>query len=251
MPTLTMAPIIIVLIISVLGPVVGSLIGVIKKPTSSFIHLMLAFAAGVMLAVSFLELIPESVELSGAFLAVVGIVIGSVIMYALDKLIPHIHPELCSQEQGASLKKTSIYLILGIFLHNFPEGMAIAIGRVTDFRTALIIAISIAIHNIAEGICTSAPFYFCTKKRLKSFLVSSMTAIPILVGFIVAYFAFGMLSPTLVGIILAATAGLMIYISADELIPSACSKARKEWSHATIFALIAGIVLVMLLGLVV
>jgi len=124
--------------------------------------------------------------------------------------------------------------------------MAIAIGTVSDIKISLVIALAIAIHNIPEGICTSAPYYHCTGKRLKSFLLSSLTAVPILVGFILAKFLFTQISSTLVGLIIGATAGLMIYITADELIPCSCCKLT---NHTTIFSLIAGILLVILLGL--
>ncbi|MCK4830139.1 ZIP family metal transporter, partial [bacterium] len=102
------------------------------------------------------------------------------------------------------------YLIFGIFLHNFPEGMAIAIGAVTETKVSLIIALAIAIHNIPEGICTSAPYYHSTGDRLKAFLVSSSTAVPLLIGYLLARYIFGYITPEVLGFIIGATAGLMI-----------------------------------------
>lgn len=238
-----------ILLISIAGPVIGSFIGVMKKPSALFMNNMLSFAAGVMLAISFLELIPEAIGLSTPFIAALGIIAGSLVMYSLDKLIPHIHPELCSQEQGCRMKKTSVYLILGIFLHNFPEGMAIATGNISGMTATLSLAFAIAIHNIPEGICTSAPYFYCTRKRLKSFLLSSSTAVPIVIGFIFASMLFEYIPTWSTGMITAATAGLMIYISSDELIPTACSKNNRcSWSHSTIFSLITGILFVIILG---
>ncbi|MBU1976074.1 MAG: ZIP family metal transporter [Nanoarchaeota archaeon] len=236
--------------ISIAGPILGSLIGVLKKPSENFMFNMLSFAAGVMLAISFLELLPESIHLSSTLLCVIGILLGAVVMYLLDKLIPHIHPAFLEPEQGQkcsnNLSRVAIYLLFGIFLHNFPEGMAIATGTVTG--SALILAIAIAIHNIPEGICTSAPYYFCSKKRLKSFLISSTTAIPIALGFLIARVLFQNISSNIIGIIVAGTAGVMIYISADELIPCSCGKKNTQWSHSTIFSLLLGVVFVVLLG---
>lgn len=233
-----------IVIISVMGPVIGSLIGVLRKPSSVFTYNMLSFAAGVMLAISFLELIPESIAFSSIHICVLGMLLGSLLMYGIDRLLPHIHPELLQQEQGRHLQKTALYLIIGIFLHNFPEGMAIAIGTVSDSRLSLAIAIAIAIHNIPEGICTSAPYYLTTHNRLKSFLVSSATALPILVGFLFAKKLYQHISYDFVGLIIGATAGLMIYICADELIPASCNRTT---NHSTIFALILGTVFVVLL----
>ncbi|RLB32196.1 MAG: zinc transporter ZupT [Deltaproteobacteria bacterium] len=207
---------------------------------------MLCFAAGVMLGISFLELIPESIHISSVGVCVGGLVTGSLVMYGVDRIIPHIHPELCAQEQGCNLQRTSVYLILGIFLHNFPEGMAIAIGAVTEVKVSFIIALAIAIHNIPEGICTSAPFYHTTGNRLKSFLVSSSTAVPILIGYLLARHLFGYITPTVIAFIIGATAGLMIYITVDEIIPNSCAGT----DHQTIFFLLSGIIFVILLGLI-
>lgn len=239
-----MDPLFYIVIISVLGPLIGSGIGVMKHPSFEYVCNMLCFAAGVMLAISFLELIPESLMLSSVLICTGGVIFGALVMYAMDRIIPHIHPRLCAQEHGCNLERTSIYLILGMFLHNFPEGMAIAIGTVTDIKVSLVIALAIAIHGIPEGICTSAPYYHSTGNRIRAFLLSSTTAAPILGGFFAAMYVFRNMPLQLIGFIIAATAGLMIYITVDELIPSGCAGS----SHQTIFALIAGIVFVMFLG---
>lgn len=240
-----MSPIIIIVIISVLGPVIGSLIGVIKKPSDMFVYNLLSFSAGIMLSVSFLELIPESIKFSDMWICVLGIMFGAIIMYIIDKLIPHIHPELCSQEHGRNLKKTASYLIIGMFIHNFPEGMAIAVGSVSDFKFSLTIALAIAIHDIPEGLSTASTYYHCTQKRLKSFLVSSVTTIPTLLGFAIAHVLYQNISGNIIGLIVSATAGLMIYICADELIPTSSCNSN---NHSTIFSLIAGVLVVVVLG---
>ncbi len=249
-----------ILVLAVAGPIIGSFIGVIRKPKESFMYNMLAFAGGVMLAISFLQLIPESIylletdlsqlenfKIMALLICAIGILLGAIIMFLLDKLIPHIHPELCTPEQGSKLKKTAFYLLLGIFLHNIPEGMAIALGEVSENASVIVIGLAIAIHNIPEGICTSAPYYNCSKKRLKSFLVSSLTAIPILIGFVIASILYNYISTTIIGLIAGLTAGFMIYITSDEIIPTACSTA----DHKPIFSLIIGIVFVILLGIIV
>lgn len=236
-----------IIALSTAGPFFGSILGVMKKPSERFMFNMLAFAAGVMLAVSFLELIPESIVMSSIPVCVAGIIIGAIILYLLDRAVPHINPEMCSQEPGTKrLKKTAVYLLIGIFLHNFPEGMAMAIGGVTELRLTLIVALAIAIHDVPEGICTSAPYFLATGRRMKSFLVSFSTAIPTLAGFLIAYYLYQFIPIWLVGFVIAATAGLMIYISGDELIPVSC---RKMSEYNTIFSLIVGVLLVVILGL--
>lgn len=240
-----MSPVFWIVLISVIGPIIGSAIGVLRRPSESYVCNMICFAAGVMLAISFLELIPESIAVSSIPVAVAGIALGGAVMYGLDRVIPHIHPRVCTQEQGRNLHRTAVYLLLGIFLHNFPEGMAIAIGTVTDIRVSFAIAIAIAVHNVPEGICTSAPYYHSTGEKLRAFLLSSSTAVPILAGFLVARFLFRNIPGTVVGLLAAATAGLMIYITTDELIPSSCMGKN----HASIFWLMVGVIFVVLLGL--
>jgi ZIP family zinc transporter len=240
-----MEPILIVVIISVSGPIIGSAIGVIKRPSEIFMSNMLAFAAGVMLAISFIVLIPESIALSSVYIAAAGIVLGSIFMYGVDKLIPHIHPELCAQEHGRNLERTATYLLLGIFMHNFPEGMAMGIGSVSGMEATLVIALAIAIQNVPEGIATSSPYYMVTRNRLRSFLLSSSTSLPLLAGFVFSYYLFQSIPMSIVGLLIGATAGLMIYISSDELIPVSCCKMS---DHTTIFSLVAGVVFVTLLG---
>ncbi len=239
-------PILFIVAISVIGPVVGSAIGVLRCPSTKYVCNMLCFAAGVMLAISFLELIPESIALSSIGGCVAGFVIGAFAMYGLDRVLPHIHPQLCSQEQGCSLQKTSTYLIAGIAMHNFPEGMAIAGGAVANTKVSLVIALAIAIHCIPEGICTAASFFYTTGERIKSFLVSASTALPILAGFILVRYLFQNIQNYTIGVIIAATAGFMIYITTDELIPNSCVGE----DHLTIFSLMSGIIFVILLGMI-
>lgn len=235
-----------IVVVSVIGPILGSLIGVLKKPSDKFLYNMLSFAGGVMLAVSFLELIPESIKFSSASIAAIGFVVGAVIMFLIDKIIPHVHPGLCEVEHGQKIKRTAYYLLFGIFIHNFPEGMAIGIGAVSDIKVSLLIASAIALQNIPEGVATSAPYYYYTKKRLRAFLVSSSTAIPVLIGYLFASTLYQYISLTFVGFVVALTAGLMVYITADELIPASCCKVS---DHKTILSLILGVLFVILLGI--
>ncbi len=241
-----MDPLYFIVTISVLGPVAGSALGVWRRASEAGICIMLCFAAGIMLAISFLDLIPEGIEFANHLVCAAGIASGTVVMYGLDRLIPHVHPEFCEAEQGRRLEKTAVFLMAGIFLHNFPEGMAIAIGGVADEKVSVTIALAIAVHNIPEGICTSSPYFNLTGRRLRAFLYSSSTAIPLLLGFILARFFIRGIPLEVMGFILGATAGLMIYIAADELIPSSC---RAGETHNTIFSLMAGVVFVIMLEL--
>ena len=241
-----MDPITLIMVIAFAGPIIGSIIGIMRSPSFTYVCCMLCFAAGVMLAISFMELIPESIHLASIPACVLGLVSGALVMNGLDRLLPHLHPSLCNQEHGCNVRRSSLYLIIGIFLHNFPEGMAIASGAVTSIKASIVIALAIAIHNIPEGICTSASYFHASGNRVHAFLLSSSTAAPIVVGFFAARHVFQNISSEVVGFLIAATAGLMIYITVDELIPNSCAGEN----HLTIFSFMAGVVLVILLQLI-
>jgi ZIP family zinc transporter len=235
----------IIVIISILGPIIGSLLGIIRKPTTIFLYNLLSFTAGVMLTLSFANLIPQSIQVASYLICALGLALGAIVMFIVDKTITHIHPGLNAQEQGKNIKRTAIYLIIGIFLHHLPEGFAIALGGAVSMNASLTIAIALAIHDIAEGICTCAPYYYCNNNKWKSFLVSSSTVLPTLIGFFIGYYFLPYISLTVAGLAIAMTAGIMIYISADELIPESSFKLS---NHSTIFSLIAGILFVIVLN---
>lgn len=237
----------VMVLISIIGPLLGSAIGVIHKPSPKFIMSMMAFAAGVMISISFINLIPESIKISSILICCIGVIAGCIVMLIVDKVIPHIHRRHVSFGNSAKMRKAATLLFIGIFMHNFPEGMAMAIGAVSGLKIGLAVVIAIAIQNIPEGICTSAPYYYFSKNRMKSFLVSSTIAIPIITGFIFSYFIYSLLPFNLIGFIMAATAGMMIYISADELIPLSCSS---DTNHHAIISFIAGVVMVIILGII-
>lgn len=242
-----MNPILLIILLSLVGPVLGSLLGILKRPKEKMLYAMLSFTAGVMIGISFIELIPESISISSLPIAIIGFGVGTFLMYLLDKFMPHIHPELCSQEPGMHLKKTATFLLIGIFMHNFPEGLAMGIGSVTEFKLSLVIALSLMVHDIPEGIVTAAPYYYATKKRLKSFLLSASTAIPTILGFLLSHFLFPQIPLYVVGFLVAATAGLMVFISVDELIPTSCFRSTDHW---VIFAFVLGVMIVMSLGMI-
>jgi ZIP family zinc transporter len=242
--------IIFLLIISVIGPLLGAILGIIHYPSKKFMFNMLAFAAGVMLTISFINLIPQSVSFSSIIIATIGVAIGAILMYLIDKIIPHIHPEKnldkINDKDFCNIKKSSKYINTALFIHNLPEGMVIALGTITNNVLGLIIALAITIQKIPEGICVAAPTYYCTKNKFKSFIIACLTLIPLLIGFFIAYFLYQNLSKTVIGLIIGITAGFMIYISTDELIPSS---SKQVTHHSTIISLIIGVLFVLVLNI--
>ena len=232
-----MDQLLLIVILMISGPLLGSIIGVIHKPSEKYLEIMLAFSAGVMLTIAFLDLIPQSTGLSGLTLAIVGILVGVLFMYVLDKIIPHIHPTRHKHEKKLSnIKRISFALFLGLFLHNFPEGMTVAAGTVSTFKATLAIALAIAIHNIPEGISVAMPIYFLTKSRKTSFKYSLLSGLTEPIGAITAWlFLSPFLNETLLSLVLAAVAGMMIFISFHELLPTCYRNCQDNKSVIGIF----------------
>jgi ZIP family zinc transporter len=200
-----------------------------------------------MLGISFLELMPESLMFASWELVALSFLGGIVIFKAIDQIIPHIHPELLSKEQK-SVERSVQALVTGIIIHNVPEGLAIGLGFALDPSMGILIALSIAIQDIPENIATIVPLYCLKKCRIRAFTVVVITILFELVGFLVGFFLLAGASLELLGASLAMAAGLMVYISLDELLPAA---QIRKYPKAGITALVLGVLTVLALGLLV
>jgi len=197
--------------------------------------LTLGFSGGVMILVSFVELLQGGIEAIGfgpAHLAFFG---GMVIMFLIDALIPHDymaeHHHTQDDPSKSRLLKTGLFVALGIGIHNFPEGMASFAGALEDRSLGIAIAAAIAMHNIPEGLAVSAPVYAATGSRGKAFLWSFLSGVAEPLGAaIAALILMPFLNEVLLGYVLAAVAGIMVFISLDELVPVARSFGEEHLS---------------------
>ena len=117
----------------------GSLIGLIKKPKEDILHGSLAFAASMMLGISFFQLIPESLKIASFYLVIVSFFCGIAIFRVVDRILPHINPELLKKERP-SVKRSVVMLVIGMALHNIPEGLAIGVGFVVKPLSGILIS---------------------------------------------------------------------------------------------------------------
>ena len=221
----------------------GSLIGLIKKPKEDILRGSLAFAASMMLGISFFQLIPESLRIASFSLVIISFFCGIVMFRIVDRILPHINPELLKKEKS-SVKRSVAMLVIGMALHNIPEGLAIGVGFVLNPLLGVAIALGIAAQDVPENIATIVPLYGLTKKRMKSFVITTVTIMFELVGFIFGYYILKEASSNLLGASLAVAAGFMAYISIEELIPAA---QIKENLKVSIISLILGILCVLLI----
>jgi ZIP family zinc transporter len=225
-----------------LSTTLGSLLGLaVKKPGPGFMGFTLGFSAGVMVLVSFVELLQGSMESIGFLTALAAFFVGMAGIFLIDLLVPHEYigqhdyPKDRSPER---LKRTGLLLAFGIGIHNFPEGMATFAGSLQDVRVGTAIAVAIAIHNIPEGLAVSAPVYAATGSRRKAFLWSFLSGASEPVGAAVAaLILLPFLTPSVLGWVLAGVAGIMVAIAMDELVPAAKAFGGE---HTPILGVIVG-----------
>ena len=224
---------------------IGSLVSyLIPKPDMRYLSLSLGFAAGVMIYVGFVDLFCSSKLVIGFGYANLFFMIGLLLIYLLDHLIPHIHIDGQVDSQSNKLYRSGIMTTIGIAIHNLPEGMTVALVSLADLRLGVPVAVAIAIHNIPEGLACSIPLYCATSDRRKACLYSFAAGMSESLGAIVAIlFLYPFLNDWLLAASTAFVAGIMVFISFDELIPIA---NRYGSEHMTNIGIIAGFLLMMI-----
>jgi len=219
----------------------GLLVFAIGAPGPRFMAVSLGFAAGMMVLVSFGELLPVGLEVLGSGWGYAAFLGGMVVMFLIDVSIPHSYEGVVDAGAGASdrrLLRLGTFVALGVAIHNFPEGMATFVSTLVDPRLGTAVAVAIALHNIPEGIAVAAPIYAATGSRKRALLWSFVAgaAEPVGAG-LTAIFLLRVLNDAVLAVVLAGVAGMMVFISLDELLPAA-----KEYGeeHAAIIGAISG-----------
>lgn len=235
---------------------VGSLIALLTKRTNEkFLSFALWFSAWVMLYVSFVEILQKWFEALGdAYWAVMWgwytlawFFWWILVIWIIDFIVPHIlnpheprHVEELQKDKKEIKKELNpkekklltmgIVTAIAIAIHNFPEWFATFIAALEDPTLGVAIAVAIAIHNVPEGIAASIPIYYATWSRMKAFWYSFLSWLAEPIGALIWYFLLlQRMSPALMWIIFAWVAGIMVFISLDELLPT----AREYWDHHT------------------
>lgn len=202
----------------------------IRRPKIVYLSFSLGLSAGVMIYVSFVELLPNAINHIGEGLGVLFFFAGIAFIGVIDLLVPepenpHNYEGLDQPETGEHdqrLMRAGLMTALAIGIHNFPEGLATFASALSDTRLGVFIAIAIAIHNIPEGIAVSVPIFFATHDKNKAFVYSFLSGVSEPVGALFGYLVLmSFLTPTVLAGTLALVAGIMVYISLDELLPMA------------------------------
>jgi ZIP family zinc transporter len=272
-----MHPIFSILLLSLLaglGTGLGGLLVLIRKPGRRSFGFLMGFTAGVMISLSFLELVNEAWQLGGPWIATLGFGTGAIFMFLLDFYIPHIRfgekethaqadqktwPRLPlihhgrhrygrliheSQITDRKLLNTGVLLAIGITLHNLPEGIAVGAGYMHTPQYGLFIAFAILLHNIPEGIATALPLYQSGVSKWRAFWVALLSGLAEPIGALFAA-VFLSLCRALVPFSLALAGGVMMFITLDELIPTARKHGHQ---HTTALGIIIGSLFVFILS---
>ena len=249
-------PAVVLTILAGLSTGIGSAIAyLIRKPKIVYLSFSLGLSAGVMIYVSFMELLPGALQGVGKFWGITAFFLGIAVIGLIDMLIPsrenpHEYQGLdapTAARQDGYLMRAGMLTALAIGIHNLPEGLATFATALNDVRLGLFIAIAIALHNIPEGIAVSVPIFYATSNRNKAFLYSFLSGLSEPAGAVIAYLALlPFLTPAVLAATLAFVAGVMIYISLDELLPMA---HRYGYGHVVIWGVVLGM-LIMAMSLI-
>ncbi len=214
---------ILITILAGLSTGIGSVASLfIKDFRHSYLSVTLGFSAGVMIYVSFVELLGNSIEDVGFVWANLGFFGGIAFMFLIDRIVPHnyFEEQVESASENSRLMDAGVFTAVGIAIHNFPEGMGVLFSSISDLSLGIPLAVAIAIHNIPEGIAVSMPIYYATKSRKTAFLYSFFSGVAEPLGAIIGFFILRpFLNDFVLAITLAAVGGIMVFISFDELLP--------------------------------
>ncbi|MBE0597015.1 MAG: zinc transporter ZupT [Desulfuromonadales bacterium] len=238
----------------------GSALAFFTRQTNTrFLSIALGFSAGVMIYVSFVEILSKardslvgSLGIQGGSWAVVASFFGGMLVIAIiDRFVPSFENphEMHRIEEMAHtpgqvdprLLRMGVMSAVAIGIHNFPEGLATFMVALQDPTLGVSIAVAIAIHNIPEGIAISVPVYYATGSRRKAFFYSFLSGVAEPVGALVGFFLIlPFFNDIVFGTMFAAVAGIMVFISFDELLPAAREYGKH---HLSLYGLIGGMVL--------
>ncbi|OHB77052.1 MAG: zinc transporter ZupT [Planctomycetes bacterium RBG_16_55_9] len=242
----------------------GSALAFLAKRTNTrALSVALGFSAGVMIYVSFVEifqkakvsLVAELGQRGGSWATVAAFFAGIVFIAIIDRLVPsfenphevHRTEEMDMPQAAARFKKLyrmGLFTALAIAIHNFPEGLATFVSALTDTKLGVAIAVAIAIHNIPEGVAVSIPIFYATGSRKKAFIYSFLSGLAEPVGALIGYaILFSFFNGIVFGVLFASVAGIMVFVSLDELLPTAREYGEP---HLSVYGLVVGMVVMAL-----
>lgn len=202
-------------VVSLLGTLIGSSVGLlIRRPSKKLLGTLIGFAAGIMLAVVVFDLIPECIEKWNFTNTITASVIGIIIIAFADKFTKG------SSNLSDRHLQMALLTAMGLMLHNFPEGIIMGCGFIVGGSLGIKMCILIAVHDIPEGIAVAAPMVASKIDPLKIFVYTALTALPTAFGASIGIFIGG-ISQGILGTSLGIASGIMLYVVCGKMIPEA------------------------------
>jgi ZIP family zinc transporter len=234
-----------------------------EKHSGRFLSASLGFSAGVMIYISLVEMLAQARvglvakfgDVPGGLLSLLAFTAGIGMAFIIDRMVPEVenphhvrsisemaHAEHASDEERERLGRAGMMFALVIAIHNFPEGLATLAGGLADSKVGFGIAIAIALHNIPEGMAVAVPILYATGSRKKAFFYATLSGLAEPAGALIGMLLLGpFLSAPLLASLFAFVAGIMIYISFDELLPMAETYGKH---HIALTGLLAGMLFI-------
>lgn len=247
---------------------IGSLLALLTKKTNqTFLSVTLGFSAGVMIYVSMIEIFVKAQDSltgvmgakPGTWLTVASFFGGMFLIALIDRFVPEgenphetrmveeMNPRHKHPHDHGKLMRMGLMSALAIAIHNFPEGIATFTAALKDPALGIAIAVAVAIHNIPEGLAVAIPIYFATGSKKRAFGLSFLSGLAEPAGALIAYLILApFMNDVIFGVLFASVAGIMVYISLDELLPTAREYGQP---HLSIYGLIGGM-MVMAISLI-
>ncbi len=232
-----------------------------SKENKKLLALGLGLSGGVMIYISLVSIYAQSVEFlsetntpqQANLWVIVAIGVGVIFSALIDRIIPHIFhlhtsedTSIKDQTNKAELYQSGVFTTVALALHNIPEGLITFMAAVVDIRLGVALAVAITLHNIPEGISVALPIYHATGSKIKAIGYTAIAGLAEPFGALLAILIFGsFLSSFWLGISFATVAGIMLYISFDEVLPSAF---RFDKGHVALYGILAGMLVVALSG---
>jgi len=224
------------LVVGVTGTGLGGFFSILfRKPGNRVLSWMLAFSAGIMLAVVFMDLIAEAFKVAPFIWGAIGVIIGALFLTLIDFWVPHCHTSGGESENTRYLR-TGLFLGIGIAMHNLPEGLAIGAAYRHGSSFGFGIALLIGLQNLPEGIAMAVPLCMGGIRRRNVLTASLAAGIPMGIGAFLGAL-FGGISPNILALSLGFAAGAMLYITSDEMIPEA---QKLSESHSGTYGIVLG-----------
>jgi len=217
----------------------GAIAAVLGRSAEKMTTLLLSFAGGVMTSIVFFEFMPEAIEYGGAAIAIIGLVLGVLVVMVLNILLD----KVSGVDHNRGMIHTGIILIIAIGIHNVPEGMAIGAAGIHDISLGVTIAVLIALHNIPEGMAVAAPFMAGGVGRIKTVIITILCGTTTVIGALIGA-AVGGVSDTTLAFCLAFAGGAMLYVVFGEILPQSVNKRKNNIpTLVLLFGIVVGLLI--------